>query len=456
MSQNDWAFQETVETEASLLSGVINLRADLDTPTHLTALEPEAFMSRSHGLMWKAFQLIAKGGNVIDAWSAAKTMRKLGAVDADIQAMEGVFDFAGSSFSAADLRPRIAKIAQFYKRRVLSAAMTTMAEQVLTGNLHELESDFAELGAKIAQAGNPRLRGSTDYNRQFESFLAGEAILPPECRQNLMLTGVYAIDSAIVANPGRLIVVGGLPSAGKTAFAVQVAVRSALNGRRVALGSLEMDEDEISARIVACACGVDSLAALRSNHHPCPENRPILDEIRRNVVGLHGCAGDSWTSVESAIVREHRRAPLQVAIVDYLQLLGEPDTKNRRNETEASMIGEITKSAKRLAQRLKINVVMLSQFNRQVKEGEEPNLQHFLGSGQIERDIDIGLLLWNTDPSPDEKKLERPISCRIAKNRGGKRYGKVHMIFTPAFNQFIQNDNPEPTTKKKDLFQVKS
>jgi replicative DNA helicase len=241
-----------------------------------------------------------------------------------------------------------------------------------------------------------------------------------------------------------MIVIGGLPSAGKSAFAIQMGVRTALSGRRVAMGGLEMDEDETSARIIACACGVDSLIALKCSHDPSPDNRPILDAVRRNLVGLHGCAGDSWTSVEAAIVREHRRAPLSVAIVDYLQLLGEPDTKSRRIETEAAMIGEITKSAKRLAQRLKINVVMLSQFNRQVREGEEPNLQHFLGSGQIERDIDIALLLWNTDPNPDDKRLERPVSCRIAKNRGGKRYGKVRMKFMPAFNQFEQDDSPEP------------
>ena len=178
--------------------------------------------------------------------------------------------------------------------------------------------------------------------------------------------------------------------------------------------------------------------ALRfGNPRVAPEDREILESIRTNLVGLHGCAGDSWTSVEAAIVREHRRSRLKVAIVDYLQLLGEPDTKSRRNDTEAQMIGEITKAAKRLAQRLGINVVLLSQFNRKVEECQEPTLQNFLGSGQIERDIDIALLLWNTEKNPLPE-ADRFVNCRVAKNRGGKRYGKFRLRFKPALNQFIE------------------
>jgi replicative DNA helicase len=108
------------------------------------------------------------------------------------------------------------------------------------------------------------------------------------------------------------------------------------------------------------------------------------------------------------------------------------------------MIGEITKSAKRLAQKLKINVIILSQFNRKIEEFEEPTLQHFLGSGQIERDADIALLLWNTDKDPAPSAI-RPVACRIAKNRGGARFGKYMLDFDPALNQFTQNDSIRET-----------
>lgn len=442
----DIAYQESIEVEASLLAGVINLRTDLDTPAHLSALEPESFIARAHQCIWQAWQAIVQGGGMIDAWATGKAMRKIGALDADTQAMETLFADAPNVFYTADLRPMVEKVAESYKRRMLARSLASLADRAMSMDLPALDVEFSEVAGKVAQAGNPRLRTSTDYAKQFESFLNGRPILPLESRNNLSKTGIFGIDDVIVANPGRLIVIGGLPSCGKTALAVQIAVKTAGKGSRVAMGSLEMDEDEISSRIVACACGVNSLVAMRSGSDIVgPEDRKTLTDIRRNLIGVHGCAGDSWSSLEAAIVREHRHAPLSVAIIDYLQLLGEPDTKSRRNDTEAHMIGEITKAAKRLAQRLKINVLMLSQFNRKVEEGQEPTLQHFLGSGQIERDIDIALLLWNAEVNPDTAKTERTVYCRIAKNRGGVRYGKVTLAFNPAFNQFKEAESKKTT-----------
>lgn len=438
MTHVDIAYQEALEAEFSLLSGVIDRRTDMDTPAHLSSLDPDDFMSPAHRAIWAALQAITAGGGLVDSWALAKAMTKLGATGQDLQVAEGLFAQGYLVRDCADLRPRIAKVADSSKRRTLARAMGRLAERAVTEDLKTVEEEFSEVAAKMAQAGNPRLRSSTDYSQQFESFLAGRAILPPESRRNLMATGIPGIDDVIVANPGRLIVIGGLPSAGKTALAIQAAVRTSQAGYRVAMGSLEMDADEISARIVACACGVNSLIALRTGCSQIgPEDRRIIEGVRKNLVGIHGCAGDSWTSLEAAIVREHRRSRLSLAIVDYLQLMGEPDTK-RKNETEAQAIGEITKAAKKLAQRLGINVVLLSQFNRKVEEGQEPTLQHFLGSGQIERDIDIALLLWNQSGIPMPSVKECVVNCRIAKNRGGERYGKVRLRFHKAFNQFTE------------------
>lgn len=432
----DRAYQNAVEAEESLIKGVLDLRTDLETPNHISALDPEAFLDRSHRVIWASLQAITAGGGLIDSWIVEKTMTKLGGTEADRQVCERYF--ADHGCNTADLRPRVAAVAEAFKRRILAHGMFRLAERAITEDIRTVEAEFSEISAKVVQAGNPRLRSGTDYAQQFEAFLNGQPILPAESRENLMVTGSTGIDSVIVANPGRLIVIGGLPSAGKTALAVQAAVRTSIAGRRVALGSLEMDEDEIAARIVACACSVNSLRALKHGGKPEPEDRQILNTIRRNLVGIHGCAGDSWTSLEAAIIREHRRAPLSLAILDYLQLMEAPDLK-KRMDSEAQRIGEITKAAKRLAQRLHINVLILSQFNRDVKECEEPTLQNFLGSGQIERDIDIALLLWNTEKNPLPGH-DRTVNCRIAKNRGGERYKKIRLRFKPAENQFIDDD----------------
>lgn len=433
MIANELAIQD----EANLIKGVLALRTDMDLPNHVSALDPDAFLFPPHRTIWAGIQAVVSGGGLIDSWVLRRAMAKLGGHESDAQVLDEYFH--GSDYAThSDLRPRVAAVAEAYKRRVISHACQGLVESCLTEDIKAIETQFDDLSSKVASAGTSRLRAGTDYSRQFEAFLSGSPILPPESRENLVRFGIPGIDQSIMANPGRLIVLGGLPSAGKTALALQAVVRTATAGLRVAMGSLEMDEDEIAARIVACGCGVNSLHALRGAPKPGREDRAILEAVRRNLVGLHGCAGDTWTAIEASIVREHRRSPLSLAVVDYLQLLEAPETRGRRQESEASRIGEITKSAKRLAQRLKINVLMLSQFNRDVEEAKEPSLQNFLGSGQIERDVDIALLMWN-DKAKFEPTGNRIVNCRVAKNRGGERWGKVRMSFNPALNRFEQD-----------------
>lgn len=427
--------------EADLITGVLDMRAEPDLASTLTSLDPEAFTVPGHRVIWAAFQAITTNGGLIDPWSASKTMVGLGANDLDQQLMDRYFNDSRDGLGSLDLRPRVAVVADTYRRRTIAKTMEALSSSANDLSWDEMASQLAEVVGKVSQAGNPRFSEGTDHAQEFEAFMAGRAIFPPEGRDNLTLFGIPTLDSTIMANPGRLIVIGGMPSAGKTAFAVQAGIESADIGHRVVLTSLEMAKEEIGARIIAKVAGVNSINVLRYDAMNPEETvdraklRPRFDAIRRNLTGLYGCAGDSWTAIEAAIMREHRRSPLKVAILDYLQLMEAPDVAKKRNDNEAQRIGEITKACKRLAQKLGINVILLSQFNRDVQEGQEPTLQNFLGSGQIERDADVALLLWN-DTARGEPATMRTIHCRIAKNRGGERYGKVTMEFNPALNTF--------------------
>ena len=447
MDKYSEAFELGAEEEKDLITGVIDLRATcLDLSSYISALSPECFMGRTNQLIWHGFQTISKKGQFIDSCIMAKVMSESGASAAEVDYMKQLFYLDRYNYGSLDLTARIDRVANQFKRRTISRSMEILAKRAMTDDLVELEAEFFEVAEKVSNAGVAKVRATTDYESQFESYLTGQPILPQEARENLVTMGIPGLDKSIVANPGRLIIIGGMPSAGKTALAVQVIAETAKRGHRVAMASLEMDEDEIAARIVACACGVNSLIALRVGSALVEkDSRYHLGVIRKNIVGIHGCAGDTWTSIEAAIIREHRKSPLSVAIIDYLQLIGAPDTKKKGFDNEAQMIGEITKSAKRLAQKLRINVLLLSQFNRKVEEGDEPTLQNFLGSGQIERDADIALLLWNTDKDPLPGAI-RPVACRIAKNRGGERFGKVMLDFNPVTNQFTQNNKVRETT----------
>ena len=108
-------------------------------------------MGRSHQVIWRAFAAITEGGGLIDAWAVGKVMRKLGAMDGDLQAMEGLFSDAANGFGSSDLRPRVAKVADSYKRRLLGKSMTALAELAITADLRTVEAEFAEVAGQVAQ-----------------------------------------------------------------------------------------------------------------------------------------------------------------------------------------------------------------------------------------------------------------------------------------------------------------
>src|SRR5690606_36524870 len=62
--------------------------------------------------------------------------------------------------------------------------------------------------------------------------------------------------------------------------------------------------------------------------------------------------------------RLHREHPLDLIIIDYLQLMRGSSKKTERREQE---ISEISRSVKALAKELKIPIIALSQLNRAVE-----------------------------------------------------------------------------------------
>ena len=431
--------------ESAVIVGVLDLRMDPGTAQQITSLDPEAFVNRANQTIWASFQDIVAKGKVIDPWSMRKALNAREASDADHQMLDRYFNESRDGLGTNDLQSRVLTLADAYKRRLIYRAMesVTQAEEWLPWS--ELEARFNDISQKISQAGNPKFQAATNYATQYDAFLSGEPILPLEDRDNLLTFGIPSIDETIMSNPGRLIILGAMPSCGKTALAIQGAIRTAEAGRRVMMASLEMDEDEISARIIANLTGLNSRTILKRGAPMDPSHKAAIQKVNKNLMGLHGCAGDTWQSIEAAFIREHLKQKYHVAIIDYLQLLGGTPKKN---ETEAAMIGEITKGAKRLAQRLKINVVLVSQFNREVKEGQEPTLQNLLGSGQIERDADVALLLWN-DSTNFDPRGDRPINVRVAKNRAGERNDKFTLTFKASFNLFVEcirETNTDPWT----------
>ena len=114
--------------------------------------------------------------------------------------------------------------------------------------------------------------------------------------------------------------------------------------------------------------------------------------------------------------RLRSRHGIGLIIVDYLTLLGASGGAETREEHIAGAVREL----KALARELRVPVIALSQVGRSVecREDRRPYLADLRGSGAIEEDADVVLLLHRPDYY-DAKDQPGIAELTIAKNRDG-------------------------------------
>jgi replicative DNA helicase len=214
--------------------------------------------------------------------------------------------------------------------------------------------------------------------------------------------------------PGALYTLAARPAVGKTAVAMQFALRMAGFGQ-VAFCSLEMGADELIKRMLS--------SELRISAHKVQRNEltdldwKILAD-RRGELDAINVAIDDRMSMTLADVRQFvrsvsRRGPLAAVVLDYVQLVSSlhPDQPRRLQ------IGEMTRGLKGIAKEFHVPVIMLSQLNRALESRPDarPKMHDLRESGDIEQDSDVVMLLSREANAMGGSKM----TIDIAKNRHG-------------------------------------
>jgi replicative DNA helicase len=136
----------------------------------------------------------------------------------------------------------------------------------------------------------------------------------------------------------------------------------------------------------------------------------------------------------------HLRQPLDLIVIDYLQLIDTTATGQRaRNENRAEEVAKISKSLKKLARELKVPVLALAQMNRDSeKRGNAlPQLSDLGDSSGIEKDSDCVMFIYCNDEQAQRRDDNLPydLSIIVKKHRNG-RMGSVPLRFRPKLTKF--------------------
>lgn len=237
---------------------------------------------------------------------------------------------------------------------------------------------------------------------------------------------------------GHLIVIAARPSVGKSALGLFMTLKALQQGMCTLFWSTEMDNNAILARLVSQTS--ENIPLTNLTH--CPKRLSDGDltrvqDFRDRFDMLYVESG--YSHVKNVLERArilHKQGKLDMLVVDYLQnLKGDGDNMVEK-------LGDISSSLKMLAMELSIPVVALAQLNRQAQHLEVPTMAEIKGSGSIEQDADLIILLHQNSNEPPEKHW---LIC--AKNRHGETKN-IPIIFDKPFQNFKEDKSPDRILSK--------
>jgi len=248
-------------------------------------------------------------------------------------------------------------------------------------------------------------------------------------------TGYHDIDRLTAGwQPSDYCILAARPSAGKTALAIEFALKQLHAGNSVAFFSLEMSRISIYQRMVCREAGVDS-QRLRCGRLSASDLEKVLAAVARldrMPLWIDDSAGLRASDLRWRLRSLSQRQKIELAVVDYLQLLRSPGKDRFEVVTNSSI--ELKAAAKELGQISGGTLLALSQLNR-AGAGERPRLEHLRESGQLEQDGDLIFLLSDAEATDNGQVRPSTKILDIAKQRNGPCQD-VRFTFLPAIGGF--------------------
>jgi replicative DNA helicase len=403
-----------MELEQSVLGAL--LLDNAAWPEVAALLREDDFYPCDHRLLFRAIGEMLGQDRPCDFVTLGEQLRRAGQLE-EAGGIAYLGRLALDTASAANVRSYAAGVREYALRRGLVAAGTDIAALGWEPQGRGGERLMEEAEARLSGIGRGRLARSLSMAQVIEA--ADQAIIAAARRRGQGLqsgipSGIACLDARTGGwQPGTLAVVAARPGLGKTALLNQIAVHAARHGHAGLVCSLEMSAEALGLRAMATAArvNVSKLARGMREQHEAAAARAV------ELAGL-----PLWIDTESyalsaicaQITEHHRREGIAWAAVDHIGLV-EADGWHSRND----QLGHITRSLKKLAKRLQIPLIALSQLNRTVeRERRRPMLADLRDSGNIEQDADLCLFVHS---EADDSQVAAPVELGLLKHRGGRK-----------------------------------
>jgi replicative DNA helicase len=439
---------QNLEAEQSVLGGILLKNTILFNLVDLVG--EDDFYSPAHRCIFQAILDLSRKNAPIDLVSLAEGLRSSGRLD-EVGGPAYLGELASATVSAANAMHHATIVREkAIQRKLISAAVDIITRCYEGGQETETLLDESEQ-AIFAIADSKTTKGLhsskdliTRVFEQIEKRIANKEMITG------VPTGYYQFDEYTAGlQPSDLIIIAGRPSMGKTAYAMNVAMRAAaMHNVPTAIFSLEMSMEQIMQRMLCCWGKVD-LAKLRRGRIDDEDWSRLYDAA--NHLSASPIFVDDTPAITTMDLRARCRRlkaehGLGLVVIDYLQLM----RASRHIESREQEISEISRSLKALAKELHLPVIALSQLNRKVEEraDKRPMMSDLRESGAIEQDADVIIFLYRAAAYKKKEELtpeDNVAEIIIGKQRNGPT-GMVKLLFLKESTAFENlSDIPPPS-----------
>lgn len=397
-----------IEAEQAVLGSLLTDTPLIYWPQVAGVLTPEHFSEAVHSRIFEAIAMLSRAGKPASAMTLKNAFEK----DETLNEIGGTVYLArlmASAIPLLSLRPHVELLRDLAARRVVIEAARKLINDADNVTVDEtfrpVLANHVEAMQALFDNGSTRKTTSTLGEATTAMVDRITRIRNGEIDRNAIKTGIASIDRFTGGlHRGEYIILGGRPSMGKTALAVQLAYNIAEGGGGVFYASLEMPVPLLTPRLTSCrlwtpGTPVVSYQNLIRGLVSDTEMRWVesaAKEMKTWPLVIDDAPGLSAPELEARVQvaksrMERNGKSLDLVIVDHLHKMRHPNTPSKVNEYT-----EISSRLAELAKRLDCPVVALAQLNRGVesRDDKHPQLSDLRESGSIEQDADTVLFAY--------------------------------------------------------------
>jgi len=444
---------QNLEAEQSILGAIL---IDNDAlPRVLEIIDPEDFYKLSHRKIFSAMTDLFDKNEPIDLITLTDHLKRINDMEA-VGGLSYLSSLVAMTPTAANVRYHSHIVREKALLRGLLRSASDIAGKIYDDNLDAEDLvDYAE--KSIFDISDKRIKVSFVSLKQVikDSFEMIEHLYDKKETITGVPSGFKDLDEYTTGfQKGDLIVIGGRPSMGKTAFALNVAQHVGLDMREpVAIFSLEMAKEQLAFRLLCAEAMVNSNSIRKGFIKKEDWHRltSAASKLTDAPIFIDDSSGVTALELRAKARRLKMEHGLSLIIVDYLQLMKGKGSFERREQE----ISDISRSLKGLAKELSVPVIAVSQLNRSVemRRPPKPMLADLRESGAIEQDADVILFLYRDEIYNKDNPANKGLAeVDIAKQRNGPAGVTVKLSFLSKCTRFMNLTDREYMDTEEEAF----